>query len=105
MWKDKATGKVVITIQMGYMEDFSQGTIRLIGLVELLCAAGLILPAITGILPMVTPLAARGLVFTMIGAMLTHLRRKENAMIVVNLALLALAAVVVYDRFIVLPVV
>lgn len=35
----------------------------------------------------------------MVGAALTHLRRREPAMIVVNLVLLALAAVVAWGRF------
>lgn len=89
--------------QMRYAEDFSQRTIRMIGLLEVLGAAGLILPAVTGILPMLTPLAALGLVLVMIGAMLTHLRRKEYPMIAGNLVLLALAAVVAYGRLVAFP--
>jgi len=89
--------------RMAYVEDFSQGTIRIIGLLELLGAIGLILPALTGILPFLTPLAALGLVLTMIGAMLTHLRRKEYPIIVMNLVLLVLAAVVAYGRFVAFP--
>jgi hypothetical protein len=75
----------------------------LIGLLEVLGATGLILPAVTGILPGLTPLAALGLALTMIGAMLTHLRRKELPMIAVNFVLLALAAFVVYGRYVALP--
>ena len=89
--------------KMAYMEDFSQGTIRTIGLLELLTAIGLILPALTGILPFLTALAAVGLVLTMIGAMLTHLRRKEYSAIIMNLVLLLLSAVVVYGRFVAYP--
>jgi uncharacterized membrane protein YphA (DoxX/SURF4 family) len=46
-----------------YVEDFSQGQLRLIGILEVLGAIGLVLPAATGILPWLTPLAAcpRGL--------------------------------------------
>ncbi len=65
---------------------------------------GLVLPMVTGILPWLTPLAAVGLVLTMIGAVLTHLRRNEIPMIVGNVVLLILAAVVVYGRFVALPV-
>lgn len=89
--------------QMPYVEDFSQNTIRVIGLLEFLAAIGLILPALTGILAILTPLAAVGLVLTMIGAALTHLRRKEYPGIAINLVLLVLAAVVAYGRFVAYP--
>jgi uncharacterized membrane protein YphA (DoxX/SURF4 family) len=42
--------------------------IRFIGVVEVLGALGLILPWLTGIRPILTPLAAAGLVIIMIGA-------------------------------------
>jgi hypothetical protein len=61
-------------------------------------AIGLILPLLTGILPWLTPVAAAGLVLTMLGAMATHIRRHENQMLVVNLVLLSLAAFVAYGR-------
>ena len=88
---------------MGWVEDFSQLAGRMIGAVEVLGAIGLVLPALTGILPWPTPLAALGLVLTMVGAALTHLRRKEYGNIAVNVALLVLAAFVAYGRFFVLP--
>ena len=88
---------------MGWVEDFSQPAVRLIGAVEVLGAIGLVLPALTGVLSWLTPLAALGLVLTMIGAALTHLRRKEYGNIAVNVVLLVLAAFVAYGRFFVLP--
>ena len=88
---------------MGWVEDFSQPAVRLIGAVEVFGAVGLVLPALTGILPWLTPLAALGLVLTMVGAALTHLRRKEYGNIAVNVVLLVLAAFVAYGRFFVLP--
>src|SRR5688572_5553723 len=60
---------------MAWMEDFSQPTVRTIGALEVLGAIGIVLPALSGIPPWLTPLAALGLVLTMIGAALTHLRR------------------------------
>ena len=48
---------------------------RFIGLAELLAAAGLSLPTLTGIIPWLTPLAAAGLLVIMIGAAVLHLRR------------------------------
>lgn len=89
--------------RMPYTQDFSPNIVKLIGLLELLAAVGLILPALTGILPILTPLAAVGLVLTMIGAALTHIRRKEYPVIIFNLVLLALAAFVAYGRFVAVP--
>jgi hypothetical protein len=48
----------------------SQPTARIIGVLEVLEAIGIVLPALTGIVPWLTPLAALGLVLTMIGAAL-----------------------------------
>jgi uncharacterized membrane protein YphA (DoxX/SURF4 family) len=84
---------------MAWVEDFSQPAVRLIGAVEVLGAIGIVLPALTGILPWLTPLAALGLVLTMIGAALTHLRRKEYGNIAMNAVLLVLAAFVAFGRF------
>ena len=84
---------------MGWTENWSPGTIRLIGVLEVLAAIGLILPAAFDVVPVLVPLAAVGLVALMIGAALTHARRREIPLIVVNLVLLALAAVVVWGRF------
>lgn len=61
------------------------------------------LPELTGILPWLTPLAALGLVLTMIGAALTHLRRAEYGGPAVNAVVLILATFVAYGRFFVLP--
>ena len=88
---------------MAWVEDFSQPTVRLIGTLEVLGAIGVVVPALTGILPWLTPLAALGLVLTMAGAALTHLRRTEYGGIAVNAVLFVLAAFVAYGRFFVLP--
>src|SRR5690242_13599760 len=87
--------------RMGWVNDFSPSIVKAIGFIEILGAVGLVLPALTNILPILTPLAAAGLVLDMIGAVVTHLRRKEYPMIAANLVLLALAAFVVYGRFLV----
>lgn len=84
---------------MGWVEDFPAWTVRGIGVVELLAAVGLILPALVGIAPVFVPLAATGLVLLMAGAAITHLRRKEFPMAAIPAVLLVLAAVVVWGRF------
>ncbi len=84
---------------MGWTEQFPAGAIKAIGALEVAAAIGLILPALLDIAPILVPLAALGLVLMMIGAAITHTRRKENPMIGINVVLLALAAVVVWGRF------
>jgi uncharacterized membrane protein YphA (DoxX/SURF4 family) len=89
--------------RMAWVNDFSPNIVRAIGLIEILGALGLILPGVTGILPVLVPLAAVGLLLDMVGAALTHVRRKEFSIIVANLVLLALAAFVAYGRFMIAP--
>jgi uncharacterized membrane protein YphA (DoxX/SURF4 family) len=84
---------------MGFVEDFSAGTVKAIGTLEVLAAVGLILPAALNIAPVLVPLAAVGLVLLMVGAIIMHLRRHEAQAIVVDLALLALAVLVAWGRF------
>ncbi|SHN15084.1 DoxX family protein [Cryptosporangium aurantiacum] len=82
-----------------WVEDFSLPVVRFIGVVELLAALGLILPAATGFATVLTPLAATGLAITMVLAAVTHARRKEPSGIVFNAVLFALAVFVAWGRF------
>ncbi|MBK8757753.1 MAG: DoxX family protein [Actinomycetales bacterium] len=91
--------KARLVEKLPWTEDFSPCMIRFIGIVELLAAVGLVLPAATGIVPILTPLAASGLVVIMILAILTHRRRGETGAIVFNAALLMAAAFVAWARF------
>jgi uncharacterized membrane protein YphA (DoxX/SURF4 family) len=88
---------------MAWVEDFSQGAVRLIAALEVLGALGLVLPALTGVLPWLTPFAALGLALLMAGAVYTHLRREEGSAVVPPAVLLLLAALVAVGRFFVLP--
>ncbi len=90
--------------QMKWVDDFSASIIKGIGSLEVLGGLGLILPALTHVLPWITPVAASGLVLTMIGATITHLRRKETAQIGAPIVLLILCAIVAVGRFIILPI-
>ena len=92
--------KEAMVDKMGFVEDFSQMQVTGIGVLEIMGAMGLILPWATGILPWLTPLAAVGLALTMVGAFLTHLRRKELIpMGLVNIVLFSLALFTAYGRF------
>jgi uncharacterized membrane protein len=82
-----------------WMHDFSQATVRFIGVVELLGAIGLIVPAATGIAPVLTPIAGTGLAIVAVLAMGTHIRRKEPSAVAVTVIMLGLAALVAWGRF------
>ncbi len=82
-----------------YVEDLPGIRLRIVGAVELLGGFGVILPAWTGIAPILTPIAATGLMIVMTGAALLHVRRKEYSAIAVNAVLFALAAIVAWARF------
>lgn len=90
--------------RMAYVEDFPLPFIRFIGAAEALGGVGLILPALTGILPILTPIAATGLVIIMLGAVATHVRRGEYSVIAINLVLLLLALFIAYGRFVAVPI-
>jgi len=77
---------------------------QFIGIAEILASIGLVLPALTRILPWLTPFAALGLTIVMASATIYHLGRGEvpNAISAVNL--LMLVAVTAYLRWKVVPI-
>jgi hypothetical protein len=81
------------------LDDFGAGAVKTIGTLEILAMAGLILPAALDTAPVLVSLAAIGVVLPMIGATIVCLRRYETRAIVVNLAVLALGALVARGRF------
>ena len=83
----------------GWVEDFSAGSVKAIGALEVLAAVGLVLPAATDIAPVLVPLAALGLVLIMVGAVITRLRRHEPKAMVADLVYIFLAGFVAWGRF------
>ncbi len=83
----------------GWVEDFGAGAVKALGVLDLLAAAGLILPAALGIAPVLVPLAAVGLVLLMAGAVIVRLRHGGAHAIVVDLTYLAAAGFVAWGRF------
>jgi hypothetical protein len=83
----------------GWVEGFSPRAIQALGVVDLLAAIGLVLPAVLGIAPIFVPLAAVGIVALMVGAVIVRLHHGAVQAIPVDLAYLALAAFVAWGRF------
>lgn len=73
--------------------------LKIAGWAEVLGAVGLILPAATGIAPVLTPWAATGLVVVMAGAVVTNLVIGAYAAALVPTVLGLLSAVVAWARF------
>ena len=81
---------------MGWVDDVPLWLVRLVGVLELLAVAGLVLPPLTGVAPVLAVAAAVGLVLVQIGALVLHLTRGEVKDVWPNVALLALAGVMVW---------
>ncbi|MFG2875672.1 DoxX family protein [Streptomyces sp. NPDC048337] len=79
--------------------DFNPGTLKAIGALEILGAAGLTLPALLGIAPILVPLAAGGLALIMTGAAIVRIRRGETKAAMGDGGYLALTAFVAIGRF------
>ncbi len=87
------------------MRDFSPTRIKMIGVVEVLASVGIVAPMLLKVLPVLTPLAAAGLVLLMIGAIIVHIERSEKRAVRTNVFLMFLALFVFVGRLWVLPVV
>lgn len=85
-------------------ESMSDPLRLFIGTAEILAAIGLILPALTRILPWLTALASAGLVPIMIGATVLHINRDEISSAITTVLLLVLTAFVGYMRWRVRPI-
>ncbi|MFF3442065.1 DoxX family protein [Streptosporangium sp. NPDC002721] len=82
----------------GWTGDVGAPFVKTLGVLELLAAVGLILPAVLGVVPVLVPVTALCWVLLMTGAMITHGRRGEFGFVVLNLAYLALAAFIAWGR-------
>lgn len=90
--------------RMDWAEDVSESNMKIIGVLEVLAAFGLILPLLLGIFTWLTPLAALGVAFTMLGAISLHVKRKDGMKAIApNIIIIVLALVVLYGRFELFP--
>jgi uncharacterized membrane protein len=82
-----------------WTKEYSAGTVKFIGVAEFLGGVGLILPWLTGIAPVLTPIAASGLVLVQLLAIIHHLRHNEAKVLPMNIVLLLAALFVAVFRF------
>ncbi|MEU1470896.1 DoxX family protein [Streptomyces sp. NPDC005761] len=78
---------------MGWVDTVPMWLVRVIGIVEILGAAGLVLPPLTGIATVLATVAALGLLVLQVLAAVLHLSRSEVRETGLNGALIVLAAV------------
>jgi hypothetical protein len=94
------TPRAKLQEKMAWVEGATDGQVKLVGLVEVLGAIGLVVPAAVDIAPILVPFAAVGLALTMAGAVAVHVRGKEPAAAMVPAIVLgALSVLVAVMRF------
>jgi uncharacterized membrane protein YphA (DoxX/SURF4 family) len=85
--------------KMTWAQNRSKFFVRFVGISELLGAAGIVFPMLTGILPWLTPLAALGLTLIQLSAIFTeHLPKKELKILPLNLYFAAMSIFVLIGR-------
>jgi len=82
-----------------WVDSFPAPGVKLLGLVEVLGAVGVVIPPLVGVAPVLSPVAAVGIIVIMVGAVVPHARESARSKIAMNVALGVLAAVVVWGRF------
>ena len=82
-----------------WTQNASVGFVKILGVLEILAAVGLILPAALNIAPVMVPVTAVCWIALMIGAMITHGRLGQFKLVMVNSVYLALAVFIAVGRF------
>lgn len=82
-----------------YVDEFEPWFLKVLGVIKLLAAAGLLLPPTFDVAPVLVPLAASGLVLLMTGAITVRIVRKEWGIALGDLLFLGMAAFVAWGRF------
>lgn len=87
-----------LAAMMPWAGQYSETFVRSIALVDLAGGIGILLPALTRILPRLTVLAALGCAVLQVIALFFHLSRGEAAVTPLNAVLLALSLFVLWGR-------
>ncbi|MGC2780814.1 MAG: DoxX family protein [Bradyrhizobium sp.] len=87
-----------LAAMMPWAGEYSEWFVRLIGLIDLAGALGILLPSLTRIKPGLTVFAALGCATLQVFAMVFHISRGETMVVPVNLVLLALSLFVLWGR-------
>ena len=93
IFKEKLKSKLT------WLTEYSQASVLLISLAKILGAIGLIVPMITGVAPILTPLASLGIAIIMVLAFVYHIRKKEYKDLPATILFFAIALLIAYNRF------
>ena len=87
-----------LAAMMPWAGEYSPTFVHIIALIDLAGGIGILLPALTRIMPSLAVLAALGCTVLQVFAMVFHLSRGEAPVLPVNVLLLALAVFVLWGR-------
>lgn len=93
-----------LEIMWPWTGEVSPAFVRLIGVIDLLGALGVILPTLLRFKPVLAPIAAIAIVLLMIAASVFHISRGESSQIGFNIVFAGVAAFVAYGRFKLVPI-
>jgi hypothetical protein len=97
--------EALVAMGLGFARDVPHWLLRFIGISELAGALGIVLPALTRVMPFLTPLAALGFVTIQVLAIGFHIMSGDFAMMApLNFALLGLSLFVLWGRTRKLPI-
>ena len=90
--------KEALLDRMGALRDYHPAVVKLIGLVEVLGALGVVVPLAVGVAPGLVPWAALGLASVALAAAVLHAERRDYAPLPVHAVLLVMAVTVMVGR-------
>jgi uncharacterized membrane protein YphA (DoxX/SURF4 family) len=82
---------------MTWVNEYPETSVRLVGILELIGALGIILPTLTGFMPVSSLICSLCLAVVMVLAAVHHYKHKEFKNIAINVVLFALCAFVAYN--------
>jgi hypothetical protein len=88
---------------MSWVRGANPAVVKLVGLIEILGAVGLIVPPLTNTAVLLAPLAAIGLVLVQAVAIGVHMQMKDVRSLPINIALLLLAFAAAWIGVLTLP--
>ncbi|KAA6438281.1 DoxX family protein [Dyadobacter flavalbus] len=93
-----------LSIMWPWTGEVSAALLNFTGVIDLLAATGLILPALIRIQPKLTPVTACGVIILMVCASTFHILRNESQVIGANVFFAITAAFIAWGRFRKVPV-
>ncbi len=85
--------------KLSWLNEYSPKAVLLICIAKIMGAIGLIVPMLTGIFPVLTPMAASGIATIMALAFAYHIKKKEYKDIPATIIFFGIALFIAYNRF------